>query len=170
MDVKKFQEMRNDEMSTFKENYGFLKTQYSSALASAIREPDPQNQQNLIQQVQQANAKLTELLHGIIGDINKHTDKFDAKELDALTADLIQYQHDYAEIEKSKDKMATLKIIGAKTKENLASATNMYYFYVFALVMLCFYVGYLVLQTSWAKSAVSTITQALPTQLQAPLA
>ena len=152
MDVKKFQDSRNSELDSFKKQYQFLKKEYSDALSAAIKETDPAQQLVLISRVQQVNGNLAEELHSIINVLNKGSTGFDAKELDDLTADLIKYQKDYAEIEKSKDKVATLKLIRDRTAEQLKSATFMYYVYIAILVVLSFYVGYLVLTTTWAQT------------------
>jgi hypothetical protein len=152
MEVKEFQDSRKAELDSFKKQYQFLKKQYSDALMSAIKEKDPNQQQSLIQQVQQANANLTSELHTIIGMLNKGSNGFDAKELDDLTNDLINYQKEYAEIEKSNDKVKTLKAILNTTKSNLKNATYMYYIYIAVLIFLAFYVGYLVLRTSWSRT------------------
>ena len=62
------------------------------------------------------------------------------------------------EIEKSKDRVATLKRIQATTSQSLSTATFMYYLYITILLVLCFYVAYLVLKTSWGKGGLSTLT------------
>ncbi len=152
MDVKKFQDSRNSELDSFKKQYQFLKKEYSGALSSAVNETDPAQQQILISRVQQVNGQLAEELHGIIHVLHKGSAGFEAKELDDLTADLIKYQKDYAEIEKSKDRVATLKLIRDRTADNLNTATFMYYVYVAILVVLSFYVGYLVLTTTWSQT------------------
>jgi len=152
MDVKKFQDSRNSELDLFKKQNQFLKKEYSDALSSAIKESDPAEQQILISRVQQINGQLAEELHGIIAVLNKGSTGFDAKELDDLTSDLIKYQKEYAEIEKSKDKITTLNLIKARTADNLKSATTTYYIYIAILVGLSFYVGYLVLTTTWSQS------------------
>jgi hypothetical protein len=152
MDVKKFQDSRNSELDSFKKQYDFLKKEYSDALMSAIKETDPSQQLILIGRVQEINGNLAKELHSIINVLNKGSTGFDAKELDDLTADLIKYQKDYAEIEKSKDKVATLKLIRERTAEKLKTATFMYYVYIAVLVALSFYVGYLVLTTTWAQN------------------
>jgi hypothetical protein len=148
MDVKKFRDSRNTELSDFKKTYDFLKTEYSSALASAIEEQDPSQQQILIDRVQQINSQLTNEIHSISNDIHKGTAKFDPIELDELTADLIKYQKEYSDIEKSKDKAVTLKNILQKTSSNLKTATYTYYIYVAILMGLAGYISYLVLVTS----------------------
>lgn len=152
MDVKKFQDSRDAELQGFKKQYQFLKGEYASALSAAIKEPDPSQQFTLIQRVQQINAQLAEELRGVINILNKGTTGFEPKELDDLTNDLIKYQKEYAEIEKSKDKVDTLKLIRDSTSENLNNATFMYYVYIAILVGLSVYVAYLVLTTAWAQN------------------
>ena len=159
MEVKAFQDARNSELDAFKKQYAFLKNEYSSALSSAIKEQDASQQQTLIQRVQELNGELGQELHKILGYLNKDTQGFDKKDLDELTNDLIQYEKDYREIEKSKDKVTTLKLIKNTTKESLHKATLMYNIYIAILVLLCFYVGYLVFTTSWSQSFKQVITQ-----------
>lgn len=158
MDVKKFQDSRKAELDTFKKQYQFLKKEYSDALSSAIKEPDPAQQLTLIGRIQQINGQLAEELHGIINILNKGSNGFDPKELDELTTDLITYQKEYSEIEKSKDKVATLKLIRERTASNLNTAATMYYIYIAILIALSFYVVYLVLKTSWAQNVSKIIT------------
>jgi hypothetical protein len=158
MEVKAFQDARNSELDAFKKQYAFLKGEYSSALSSAIKEHDPTQQQILIQRVQQINAQLGEELHKIVGYLNKDTKGFDKKDLNDLTNDLIQYQQDYREIEKSKDKVTTLKLIKNTTVESLQNATIMHSVYIAILILLSLFVGYLVLTSTWSQSVKAPIT------------
>lgn len=163
MEVKKFQDSRNAELTSFQKQYAFLKSEYAKTLESALREPDAAEQQTLITRIQQINSQLTQELHAILSKLNQGSAGFDPKQMNELTEDLIQYQKDYAEIERSKDRVITLKKIHATTSENLSSATFMYYLYIAILLMLCFYVSYLVLKTSWSKPMFSTAST-VPTQ------
>ena len=158
MDVKKFEDSRSSELATFKKQYQFLKGEYSAALSAAINEPDAGQQLTLIQRVQQINAQLADELHSIINILNKGTDRFQPKELNDLTNDLIKYQKEYADIEKSKDKVDTLKLIKQTTSEKLDSATFMYYVYIAILVALSFYLGWTVLSTTWSQNLKGLIT------------
>ena len=158
MDVKKFRDSRNAELVSFKKQYQFLKGEYSAALSSAIKESDPSQQLVLIQRVQQINAQLADELRSIINILNKGTSGFEPKELDDLTNDLIKYQKEYDEIEKSKDKVDTLKLIRHSMSEKLNSVTFMYYVYIAILVGLSVFVGYLVLTTTWSQSLRSVFT------------
>lgn len=165
MDVKNFQDSRNSELDAFKKQYSFLKTQYSTALSAAINESDPASQQALISQVQQINSQLSNELHGIIGILNKGSNKFDPKQLDDLTNDLIQYQKDYNELEKSKDKIATLKIIANTNATTLKNATWMYYIYIAILVILSGYLGYIILTTTWKSTFQQIVSTVQSTRL-----
>jgi hypothetical protein len=158
MDIKKFQDSRNKELTNFKKQYQFLKSEYSAALSAAIKEPDPNEQLILVQRVQQINAQLVNEVHNIINILNKGTNDFQSKELDDLTNDLIKYQKEYTEIEKSKDKVVTLKLIHTNTSEKLDNATFMYYVYIAILVILSVYVAYLVLTTTWTQTLKSIFT------------
>jgi DNA repair exonuclease SbcCD ATPase subunit len=152
MEVKEFQDARNSELDAFKKQYASLKSKYSSALSSAIKEQDASEQARLIQEVQKINAELGQELHKILGYLNKDTQGFDKKDLNELTNDLIQYEKDYREIEKSKDKVTTLRIIKNTNRESLHKATVMYYIYMAILLLLSFYVGYLVFSTTFAQT------------------
>jgi uncharacterized protein YihD (DUF1040 family) len=152
MDVKKFQDSRTEKLKAFQKQYEFLKKEYASALNSAINEPEPAQQQTLIQRVQQVNSNLASELHQILDSLNKGESGFEPKKLDDLTNDLIAYQKEYAEIEKSKDKVTTLKLIQGTTSKNLESATIMYYIYIAILIIVSFYVCYLILSTSWKQT------------------
>jgi hypothetical protein len=96
--------------------------------------------------------------------LNKGASNFQSKQLDELTNDLIKYQKEYAEIEKSKDKVDTLKLVYNTTNEKLDNASFMYYVYIAILVSLSLYVAYLVLTTTWAQtlSKIFTVPSAPP--------
>jgi len=142
MEVREFQDSRKAELDAFQKQYITLKEKYSSTLSSAINEKDPEKQQELIGDVQQLNSQIAEEVRGILGVLNKGTEAFDPKTLDSLTADLIKYQKDYAEIEKTKDRVNTLKLIHAGTLKDLESATYWYYIYIAILIILCIIVAF----------------------------
>lgn len=162
MDVQKFRNSREAELADFKKQYNFLKTEYSSVLSSAVQEKDPASQQELIQQVLQLNSSMAEELRSIIAKLNQGSPGFDPKELDQLTKDLIQYQKDYEEIEKSKDKVNTLKLIRESNEKKLGTAMTMYNVYIAILIGLSFLVAYLVFRTEWGRRVVSTVSTVLP--------
>ena len=163
MEVKSFQDSRNSELDSFEKRYRFLKSEYSSTLASAINETDANEQQKLVKRVQDINKQLTEELHGIIASLNKGSTGFNPKKLEDLTEELIKYQHDYAEIEKSNDKVTTLKMILNTTTQKLENATWMYYVYISLLAILALYLFYLIFNTTIGKSIVKTIRTVGPT-------
>ena len=85
MEVKSFQDSRNTELDSFQKRYRFLKSEYSSTLASAINETDANEQQTLVKRVQDINKQLTEELHVIIASLNKGSTGFNPKKLEDLT-------------------------------------------------------------------------------------
>lgn len=158
MEIKEFQESRNSKLAEFEKGYNFLKTQYSTTLLAAIQEPDPAAQQKLISSVLDINSELSSQVRGIITDLNQGSGSFDPKTLDQLTADLIEYQKQYHEIQNNKDKLQTLKLIYSSSKTKLQETEFMYNMYLAALIILTFVVVYLVMRTSSVSSVVDTVT------------
>lgn len=166
MDVKKFVDSRKLDLDEFNKEYTFLREQYSTALAAAIQEQDPANQQALIQQVIQANTAMAEAIREILSKLNQGQNSFDPATIDKLTADLIQYQKDYAEIERTKDKVTTLKMIQATNLKKIDQAYMMYYVYLIALVGLVLVISFMVFSTA-LSSSFKAVTAAIP-QLPGP--
>lgn len=162
MDVQRFRDSRERELSDFKKQYDFLKSEYSSALGSAIAEPDPIKQRDQIHQVLTINSSMATELRDIISKLNQGAQGFDPKELNELTNDLIQYQKQYEEIEQSKDKVNTLKRIHGTTADTLKNANTWYGIYIGIFVILLFAVAYLVFKTEWARKMVPTLPTVLP--------
>lgn len=161
MEIKQFQDSRNTQLADFEKGYNFLKTEYSSSLLAAIQESDPASQQQLISKVLQINSELSDQVRSILTELNKGQDSFNPKTLDDLTADLIQYQQQYQEIQKNKDKLQTLKLIYSSSKQKLDDTTTMYNIYLAVLILLTFVVVFLVFKASWSSvssSITSTVT------------
>lgn len=162
MDIKKFQDARNTKLSNFEKQYALLKTQYSSALATAIREPDLTKRDPLVQKVFSVNSEMSSAVRDIVSSLNEGSEKFDPKTITDLTNDLIQYQKDYNDLQESNDKLQTLKIIQNTTQENLDSAEWMYNFYLFSLILLIFIVIWLAFSTP-SQSIFSTMMASVST-------
>jgi len=158
MEIKEFQDSRNSKLADFQKGYNFLKTQYSTTLLAAIQEPDPAAQKKLISNVLDINSELSSQVRGIITDLNQGSGSFDPKTLDQLTADLIEYQKQYHEIQNNKDKLQTLKLIYSSSKTKLQETEFMYNMYLAALIILIFVLIYLVMRTSSGSSVVDTVT------------
>ena len=163
MDVKEFQNSRQQMLDEFEKDYTYLKTSYSQALLAAIKEPDPAKQDELIRIVLDANSTMSALVREMLVQMNKSQDGFDPKTLDELTADLVKYQQQYQDIQHRKDRYNTLKLIHSDNSAKLASATTMFYVYLSALILLCLIVVFLVIRAGWiqtfVQSAASVFTQ-----------
>jgi hypothetical protein len=164
MDIKAFTDSRNSQLSDFQKQYTYLKSEYSSAVLSAIQETDPEKQQILISRILSVNQELSTQLKEILGVLNKGSDSFDSKTLSNLTADLINYQKEFQEMQDSSDQVATLKRIHATNSSNLGTALSTYNIYLGVLIFLCVIVVFLVIRASWTQSIVGGSIQSLNLQ------
>jgi hypothetical protein len=161
MDLVAFHDSRQTDLQNFQTHYAELKSQYSTAVAAAIQEPDTTAQNNLIQRVLTLNQNMTEQIRGIIGILGKGTTDIDTATMDSLTADLIKYQRQYSDLNKSMDKLQTLKMIQTTTQSNLAMAMTTYNVYLIALCVLCLAVIMLAIRAAWTTSLVTTVKQGI---------
>jgi hypothetical protein len=164
MDIKAFTDSRNSQLADFQKQYTYLKSEYSSAVLSAIQETDPEKQQILISRILSVNQELSTQLKEILGVLNKGSDSFNSKTLSDLTTDLINYQKEFQEMQDSKDKVATLKRIHATNSANLGTALSTYNIYLGVLIFLCVIVVFLVIRASWTQSMVGGAIQSLNLQ------
>jgi hypothetical protein len=162
MEVKQFRDARNEKLSEFQSQFTINKELYSSTLHNAIIEPDPAKQEQLIQEVLQINAQLSTNLRDIVGELSKGTDAFDPKTIDELTEDLIKYQQQYEEIQKSQDKAKTLRMINASTLQKLQDATNKYYALFYSLIALVFIIIFLIIRSSWSSFSFTSMFTETP--------
>ena len=157
MEIKEFENERNEKIAEFQKSYNFLKTQYSSSLLAAIQEKDPAQQQQLISRVLQINSDLSEAIREIVSQITKGTDSISSTTLDKLTQNLIEYQKQYREIQNNKDRLQTIKIIYSNNKQKLKETEFMYNMYLAALIVLTLLVIYFVMRTNTVSDTVSSI-------------
>jgi len=167
MEIREFRHSRDKKIQEFKDEYNSLKTGYSETLLLAIQETDPSQQQILLNKVLDLNSSLSELLRSFIAEINKGTDKFNPKDLDELMQDLINYQKQYNEIQKSKDKLETLKIIYAQNRDKLKEVTFQYNALIIILILLAivvFILGFTTHSRYSISKIVSSSIQSMPSQ------
>ena len=158
MDIKNFQDRRNQKLLDFNERFDFLKQEYIQTLNMTLLEEDPTKQPILVSRVQQLNTQMTDELREIITELTKQQDQEGS--IDDLTKQLIQYQKDYAEIQQSQDKLTTLKLIKNSTSQTLNEAQTMYWVYLIALILLTFLISFNVFKVS-ISSSIDTIKQTL---------
>lgn len=162
MDAKTFQSMRASDLDKFKKQYKILKDEYSAAMTAAIQETDPVKRDESVKRVLDANANMVNEIREMVAAMTRGKDGFNQKDLTSLENDLIEYQKEYAEIEKSKDKVNTLKRVKETTNKNLESVTGTYYILLGGFLFLCFVAVFLVLRTSWITPYISSPTAAIP--------
>jgi hydrogenase maturation factor HypF (carbamoyltransferase family) len=118
------------------DRYGFLKSEYSSALLFAIQNPSNES----IQRVLDINAQLIEEVNELVSQLKS------GDSIESLMTDLIKYQKDYAEIDQSQNKITTLKMIYNSTSDQLKTANILYYIYLGLLILLSFVIVYQILR------------------------
>jgi len=161
MDIKNFQDTRNQKLLDFNKRFNFLKQEYTNALNMTLLEEDPKNQPLLVSRVQQLNTQMTDELREIITELTKQQDQEGS--IDDLTKQLIQYQKDYAEIQQSQDKLTTLKLIKNSNSKTLNEAQTMYWVYLGGLLLLTFLIIFNVFKVSFS-SGVESVKQTLMPQ------
>jgi len=156
MEIKQFENERNEKISAFQKSYNSLKTEYSSTLLAAIQEKDPERQQQLVSRVLQINSDLSEAIRETVTDMNKGTDRINSTTLDKLTQDLIQYQKQYQDIQDTKNKVETLKRIYSADEQKFKDVSMMYNVYLFALLIVIFVIIFFVIRTP-ISSAIESV-------------
>jgi len=158
MDIKNFQDRRNQKLLDFNERFDFLKQEYTQTLNMTLLEEDPTKQSILVSRIQQLNTQMTDELREIITELTKQQEQEGS--IDELTQQLIQYQKDYAEIQQSQDKLTTLKLIKNSNSQSLNEAQTMYWVYLGGLILLTFLIIFNVFKVSFTSS-IQTIKQTL---------
>jgi len=155
MDVKKFQDSRELTLKTFQTKFNDIQTTYRSTIQAAIQEIDPAKQNDLVEQVLSLNAEMSSELKEILATMNTDT-KFSPAILNELTQKLIEYQKQYDEINKGKDRIQTLQMILTTTRKKLHDTIWMYNFYLAALLILICVIIFMIIRNS-VSAAVSSI-------------
>lgn len=155
MDVKKFQDSRDSTLKTFQTKFNELQTTYNSTIQSAIQETDPAKQNDLVEQVLSLNAEMSGELKDILATLSTNT-KFNPATLNELTQKLIEYQKQYDEINKGKDRVQTLQMILTSTRKKLHDTIWMYNFYLAALLILICVIIFMIIRTSISAAVSST--------------
>jgi hypothetical protein len=131
-------------MEDFAKDYDSLKKDYMMALSTAIRGKNPED----IQKVLNINTQIGSRIRDFLKILADKKEDVDYTTIEQLKTDLIAHQLEFDRISKSEDKLKALKIIKASKDDRLTEVSNMYYFYLFALVCLCFLIVYLVFATN----------------------
>lgn len=142
--------------------------EYKRLVLAAIQEKDSEKQQDLIQRILEINADISQ-------DIRDELTKLHSKSSSAadiiqnLTDQLLEYQKQYAEIQQSNNKIVTLRMIYADSKQKLDQVESMYNVYLIGIIVLCIIIGILVIKTAF-KSSYSSIYAPITAVLNKPIA
>jgi len=163
MDVRQFQHQRDAKLQEFQGSYQHLKQQYNHLLTSAIAEPDPAQQSKLVQQILQVSAELASQVRDFLKSAN--ASPYDPKSVAELTDELIQYQHQYQDIQNAKNKSETLRRVHEQSTQTLGKTQFQYNLYlgilIFAIVLTLILVMRVPSQNIVTQTA-EVLTQSLP--------
>jgi hypothetical protein len=140
-------------MEQFHYEYSDLKNKYETSLNRAVIEQDPSKQQMLVQQVININQQMSDKIREFLSTMKNVNTNL----LYDLTQDLIKYQQDKIEIEKSNQHIRALKFILNKTEENVKRATYKYYLYIGTLVLLAIFICILIIKSAYTKTIVEKV-------------
>jgi hypothetical protein len=136
MDIGRYQADRQKELERFQKDYSDMKKQYSELLSKAVTTSDPKIQSEVIRQVLSVNSNLAQHVRDFIQESGG---KFDQSMISKLTADIIKFQKEYDEIQKSDDKTRALDGILNKERnflKDLHSQFNIFLGLLLAMIVI----------------------------------
>lgn len=145
MDISRYQSDRQKELERFQKDYTDMKKQYSELLSKAIHESDPKIQSELVKQVLSVNSNLAQHVKDFIQESNG---KFDPAMISKLTADIIKFQKEYEEIQKSDDKAEALDGILNKERNFLTGLHSQFNIFLGLLLAMIVVILGLIFRTS----------------------
>lgn len=144
MDINRYQVDRQQELERFQKNYADMKKQYSELLSKAITS-DPKIQSEVIRQVLSVNSNLAQHVRDFIQESGA---KFDPSMISKLTADIIKFQKEYEEIQKSDDKTRALDGILNKERNFLKDLHSQFNIFLGLLLAMIVVILGLIFKTS----------------------
>jgi hypothetical protein len=129
MEASEFRIERKRQLKEFQDTYGSLKSRYSSAVVSALKEPDRSKQCLLIQQVLDANKNVTSFLRSFSSSVDPSTCKADPTLQPRLLSDMETYRREHEDIQQGRDQVSALKHAIERTREKASSIAGLFSWY-----------------------------------------
>lgn len=149
---------RDQELKTFQKEYDELKSQYTTFLTQAVYETDPTKQGDLVKQVLSVNSSLAQHVREFI---QNSRGKFDSTIIAKLTNDILQYQKEFDQIQKSSNKAQVLREILNKEKFELSALHDQFNAWLYAILGAILFLLVLIFRTSLIELS-KTVAQQLP--------
>jgi len=149
---------RDQELKTFQKEYDELKIQYTTFLTQAVHESDPSKQADLVKQILSINSSLAQHVREFI---QNSRGKFDSDIIAKLTNDILQYQKEFEQIQKSSNKAQVLREILNKEKTELNALHEQFNAWLYAILGAILFLLVLIFRTSLVELSKS-VAQQLP--------
>lgn len=109
MNPSEFRTERNKRLKEFEDKYASLKTEYSTALRSAMNETDRAKQCVLIKTALDKNKEITGAVQSFLTLSDDKTFKLTPEMVRTLRADIEKYKEQHAEIQQGRDRVYALQ-------------------------------------------------------------
>jgi hypothetical protein len=109
MNPQEFRTERDKRLREFEDKYTLLKTDYSTALRSAMNEPDRTRQCVLIKTALDKNKEITGTVQSFLALSDDKTCKLTPEMLRSLREDIEKYKQQHAEIQQGRDRVHALQ-------------------------------------------------------------
>jgi hypothetical protein len=158
MDIGQFKKDMARELDAFQKEYAELKRRYTLFITQAVFETDSTGQAELVKQILSVNSELAKHVRDFV---QNSKGKFDPALISELTADIIRYQKEFEAIQKSSDKVKSLRGILNKEQGQLSSLHESFNIYLGLFLGLIVVVLLLIFRTSleqMTESLVDTVS------------
>ena len=109
MNPQEFRTERDKRLREFEDKYTLLKTDYSTALQSAMNEPDRTKQCVLIKTALDKNKEITGTVQSFLALSDDKTCKLTPEMVRSLREDIEKYKQQHAEIQQGRDRVHALQ-------------------------------------------------------------
>lgn len=129
MNTSEFRIARDKQLSDFQKQYSDMKTEYTTAVINALKEQDRSKQCILLQQVLNANKKITNHLKSFTSTLDAGTCKANPTLIPKLKDDIQKYNKEYEEIQQGENQLAGLQNAIENTKQKTVEIKDMFSWY-----------------------------------------
>lgn len=148
MNPQEFRTERDKRLREFEGKYATLKTEYSSALRSAMGEKDRAKQCVLIKNALDKNKEITGVVQSFLTLSDDKTCKLTPEMVRNLRADIEKYKQQHAEIQQGRDRVYALQRSYDQLQQQTAVVHGSQFLYVILLAVSAFVLFLLVSASS----------------------
>lgn len=145
MNPTEFRVEREKRLKEFEDKYASLKTEYSTAIRSAINETDRAKQCVLIKNALDKNKEITQLVQSFLTLSDDKSSKLSPQMIRNLRADIEKYKQQHEDIQQGRDRLYSLQQSYEQIQQQTSVVQGSQFLYVIlvacAIFILIFLVG-----------------------------